>query len=141
MRQSEFIKNSNISAKLIRAVSRQLGSWEYFTESAEDIRNHGADGGWNGFIWYDDTRKFYRRNRAAILALLESLADDLGEDLLSLVAGFNCLRTYKLTQNEVAQALYLSKGEWVDTVQNAMAWFALEEVARAYCDCLESQSA
>ena len=141
MRQSEFIKNSNISAKLIRAVSRQIGSWEYFTESAQDIQNHGADGGWNGFTWYTDTCKFYRRNRAAILAMLESLADDLGEDLLSLVASFNCLRQYKLTQNEVAQALYLSKGEWVDTVQNAMAWFALEEVARAYCDCLESQSA
>ena len=141
MRQSEFIKNSNISPKLIRAVSRQLGSWESFTNYADDIQNHGAGGGFGGFVYYRETVQFYRRNRAAILALLESLADDLGEDLLSLVASFNCLRHYKLTQNEVAQALYLSKGEWVDTVQNAMAWFALEEVARAYCDCLESQSA
>ena len=141
MRQSEFIAQSHISAKLIRAVSRQIGGWDSFTEKAEDIQNHGADGGWNGFTWYTDTMKFYRNNRAAILAMLESLADDLGEDMLSIVSGFNCLRTYKLTQNEVAQALYLSKGEWVDTVQNAMSWYALEEVARAYCDCLASQSA
>jgi hypothetical protein len=137
MRQSKFIESSNIPASLIRAVSRQLGGWEYFTDSAEDIRNHGADGGWNGFIWYDDTKKFYRRNRKAILQLAEQLADDIGEDLLSMVASFNCLKCYKLTQNEVAQALYLSKGEWVDSVQNAMAWFALEETARSYCDAIE----
>jgi hypothetical protein len=137
MRQSKFIESSSIPASLIRAVSRQMGSWEYFTESAEDIQNHGADGGWNGFIWYDDTKKLYRRNRKAILQLAEQMADDLGEDLLSMVASFNCLKCYKLTQNEVAQALYLSKGEWVDSVQNAMAWFALEETARSYCDAIE----
>jgi hypothetical protein len=137
MRQSKFIENSNTPASLIRAVSRQIGGWESFTESAEDIHNHGADGGVSGFTWYSDTTKFYRRNRKAILALAESMADDIGEDLLSMVASFNCLRTDKLTQNEIAQALYMSKGEWVDVVQNAMAWFALEECARSYCDCLE----
>ena len=137
MRQSKFIESSSIPASLIRAVSRQMGSWEYFTESAEDIQNHGADGGWNGFIWYDDTKKLYRRNRKAILQLAEQMADDLGEDLLSMVASFNCLKCYKLTNNEVAQALYMSKGEWVDSVQNAMAWFALEEIARSYCDVIE----
>ncbi len=137
MRQSKFIESSNIPASLIRAVSRQMGSWEYFTESAEDIQNHGADGGWNGFIWYDDTKKLYRRNRKAILQLAEQMADGLGEDLLSMVASFNCLKCYKLTQNEVAQALYMSKGEWVDSVQNAITWFALEETARSYCDAIE----
>ena len=141
MRQSAFIANSHISASLIRAVSRQIGGWEYLTQSAQDIQNHGADGGWHGFTWYDDTKKFYRRNRKAILELAEQLTDDLGEDLLSMVASFNCLKSDKLTQNEVAQALYLSKGDMVDQVQNAMAWFALEEVARSYCDCLESQNA
>jgi hypothetical protein len=137
MRQSKFIENSNIPASLIRAVSRQMGSWECFTESAEDIQNHGASGGVGGFIYYTETVKFYRNNRKTILAVAESMADDLGEDLLSMVAGFNCLKCYKLTQNEVAQALYMSKGEWVDSVQNAMAWFALEETARSYCDAIE----
>ena len=137
MRQSKFIENTNIPASFIRAVSRQIGGWESFTESAEDIRNHGAGGGVSGFTWYTDTVKFYRNNRKTILAVAESMADDLGEDLLSLVAGFNCLRQYKLTNNEVAQALYMSKGDMLDQVQNAMAWFALEETARSYCDCLE----
>ena len=141
MRQSAFIANSHISASLIRAVSRQMGSWEYFTQSAQDIQNHGASGGFGGFIYYRETVAFYRRNRKAILQLAETLADDLGEDLLSMVASFNCLKSAELTQNEVAQALYLSKGDMVDQIQNAMAWFALEEVARSYCDCLESQNA
>ena len=137
MRQSKFIESSNIPASLIRAVSRQMGSWEYFTDSAEDICNHGASGGVGGFIYYNETVKFYRRNRKANLQLAEQMADDLGEDLLSMVASFNCLKCYKLTNNEVAQALYMSKGEWVDSVQNAMAWFALEEIARSYCDVIE----
>jgi hypothetical protein len=137
MRQSKFIENSNIPASLIRAVSRQIGGWDSFTESAEDICNHGAGGGVGGFIYYTETVKFYRNNRKTILAVAEEMADSMGEDLLSMIAGFNCLRQYKLTNNEVAQALYMSKGEMVDQVQNAMAWFALEECARSYCDCLE----
>lgn len=140
MRQSDFIKASAIPASLIRAVSRQMGSWDYFTESAENICQ-GADGGWNGFTWYSDTLPFFRRNRKAILAMAEQMADDCGDSgMLAMIAGFNCLRHYKFSQDDIAKALYTSKGDDVTTIQNAMAWFALEEVARSYCDCLESQA-
>ena len=134
MRQSQFIAQSSIPASLIRAVSRQIGSWDYFTESAENICQ-GADGGWNGFTWYSDTTAFFRRNRKAILELAEQMADDCGDSgMLAMIAGFNCLRQYKFSQDDIAKALYMSKGDDVTTIQNAMAWFALEEVARAYCD-------
>ena len=141
MFQSDFIKASSIPASLIRAVSRQMGDWESFTNYAEDIQNHGADGGFGGFIYYSDTLPFFRRNRKAILEMAEQMADDCGDSgMLAMIAGFNCLRHYKFSQDDIAKALYTSKGDDVTTIQNVMAWFALEEVARSYCDCLESQA-
>ena len=138
MRQAQFINNSNIPAALIRAVSKQMGGWDSFTDHAEDIANHGAASGWGGFTYYSDTVMFFRENRKTILEVATNLADDLGESMLAMIAGFNCLKGYELTQDDVAKALYTGKGEDATCIMNAMTWFALEEVARAYCDCLEN---
>ena len=137
MRQSAFIANSSVPSALIRAVSRQIGGWQSFVKAAEDINTYGANTGWNGFIWTDENSRFYRLNRKAILQLAETQASEMGIDMLTMIAGFNCLKDYQLTQNEVAKALYLSEGDMADHVQNAMAWFALEECARSYCNYLE----
>jgi hypothetical protein len=138
MKQSQFIKASSIPARLVRAVVRQMGGWDYFSERAEDIQR-AADAGWTGFTWYHDTVAFYRRHRDAILELAEQMADDVGgHGMLSMISGFNCLIDCKFSDTEIAKALYTSKGDHVDAIQNAMAWFALEEVARSYCDCVEN---
>jgi hypothetical protein len=129
--------NSSIPAKLIRATVKQCGDWANFKDMAQDVTNNGAAGGFCGFIYYRDTLEFYARNRASILSALESLADDLGEGgAIDLVRGFNCLHP-RAADKEIAQTLYGSK--WVHDTQvaNALAWFALEEVSRAYCDALE----
>jgi hypothetical protein len=138
MRQSDFVKNSHIPAKLIRATVRQLGGWEYFQETANDITNHGANSGFSGFTYYRDTLAFFRRNRASIMEMTEQMADALGEGMLKMIAGFNCHRGYDFTEDGIARALYTGKGDDATNIQNAMAWFALEEVARSYVDCLES---
>jgi len=138
MRQSDFVKNSHIPAKLIRATVRQLGGWEYFQETANDITNHGANSGFSGFTYYRDTLAFFRRNRASIMEMTEQMADDLGEGMLKMVAGFNCHRGYDFTEDGIARALYTGKCDDATNIQNAMAWFALEEVSRSYVDCLES---
>jgi hypothetical protein len=137
MRQSAFIANSSVPSALIRAVSRQIGGWESFIQAAGDINNYGANTGWSGFIWTDENSRFYRLNRKAILQLAETEASEMGTDMLTMIASFNCLRDEQLTANEVAKALYLSEGEMADQIQNAMAWFALEECARSYCDYVE----
>jgi hypothetical protein len=140
MKQSEFIKASNIPARLIRAVVRQHGGdWDYFCEHASDVSRYGADSGWPGFTYYSDTMPFFRRNRQSILEMAEQMADDVGyPGMLAMIASFGCLKDCKFSQDEIAKALYTSKGEHTDGIQNAMAWFALEEVARSYCDCLEN---
>jgi len=46
-----LIVDSNIPSKLVRAVVRQSGGWQSFTESAQDVVNRGAESGFNGFSY------------------------------------------------------------------------------------------
>lgn len=133
--QKRFIENTNIPEALVKAVVRQSGGWQSFRESAPDITSHGADGGFSGFIYYSDTVPFTKRNRAAIQTYGTEMARDIGAgSFYSLVSGFRCI---DLTPEQVAEAFHDPKAENRDEVFNALAWFALEEVARAYCDMIE----
>jgi hypothetical protein len=121
---------------LLRAVSRQHGGWSEFRESAPDIARHGIDGGFSGFIYCSETVKFYKANRAAILDLLESQAEDLGMDPTEMVCSFNCLRTTDpADKRELQREVWRTLGGRINSddylVANAMAWYAAEEAARA----------
>lgn len=132
---SKLIEQTNIPAKLVRATVRQSGGWESFTEHAADITNHGADGGFNGFFYYAETVPFAKRNKRPLLEYAAEMARDLGEpSSMTLIASFHCV---DLTPEEVAEAIYNPRSDNKTEVFNALAWFALEEVARAYCDALE----
>lgn len=128
-----LIEQTNIPATLVRSTIRQAGGWDSFRESAADIANHGAAGGFHGFIYYTDTVPFAKRNLCDILVYAEDMAADIGESgALELIAGFNCLRD--LAALDVSQAIYKHGDDNKTPVLNALAWFALEEVARAYSD-------
>jgi len=136
MNQTKFISKSHISAKIIRAVVRQSGGWDSFTEMAEDITNHGVDGGFHGWIYHSDTVPFAKRNQAAIMGMAQDLAYDLGEPLYRMIGGFNCL---KMAEGDVAEAIHNPRSDDKVQVFNALAWFAAEEVARSYCDTNEGE--
>lgn len=128
---ASVIENSGIPAGLVRSVIRQLGG----KDSLEDIARNSIDGGFHGFIYYSDTVPFFKRNRAAILELVRRYADDFGTDPVSVVAGFNCLTDDAYTRESAARCLFGGRVTEKDTeVANALAWFAGEEVARAFCD-------
>lgn len=128
-----LISETSIPAKLVRSTIRQAGGWDSFRESAADIANHGAAGGFHGFIYYVDTVAFAKRNMTDILAYADELAADCGySGALELIAGFNCLKGY--TALDVSLAIHKRGDDNRTEVLNALAWFALEEVARAYSD-------
>ena len=127
-----FIDRSNLPAPLVRAVVKQSGGWDSFQEMARDVAAHGADAGFSGWIYYRETMEFFRKNRKIILEHAEEMAQDLGENVLSLIQGFGIFRTAPIRMDDLAKALYTGKGPEVATVYNIMSWFALEEVARAY---------
>lgn len=128
-------EQSNIPPSLIRAVVRQMGGWESFCESAPDIANHGIDGGFSGFIYYSDTEPFAKRNRADIAAMASEQAKEFGIGVIEMIQGFGCFRWgTKPTDEEIGSALYAGHNiEGGLNILNALAWYAGEEVARAYC--------
>lgn len=127
-------KQSAISEKLFRAVVKQLGGWESYTrQNLLDVYNHGASGGYSGFIYHVDTVAFFNRNRSAILEQLQNIADSVGTGILETVQSFGCVGT-DYSVDEIAKAIYTGKGDAVTTVKNALSWFALEEVARVFGD-------
>lgn len=137
---AEFCEASHLNAKLIKATVKQFGGWESFTESAEDVSNHGIDGGFSGFIYYSETEPFARRNRALIAEMASQQADEFGQGVIEMIRGFGCFRNgTKPTDEEIGSALYAGK-DVKDGMQvlNALAWYAGEEVARSYTDLTEN---
>jgi hypothetical protein len=133
---SQFVAESGLNASLVRSTVRQCGGWDSFQESAQDVCNHGANAGLGGFIYYTDTIAFTKRNKKALLALCKEQAEDYygkGYSVGQFIAGFNCV---DCDAEAVAIALYTGKGDNVTEVYNALAWYALEEVSRRYCDIL-----
>jgi hypothetical protein len=128
---SKVIEQSGIEPSLIRSVVRQLGDKESF----RDIVRGGIDGGFHGFIYHADTVSFFKRNREAIADLVRRYADDFGSDPVSVVAGFRCLTDDAETRESIARCLFGGRLREEDTeIANALAWFAGEEVARAFAD-------
>jgi hypothetical protein len=115
-------------SKLTRAVAKQVGGMETLKNIAADVCNHGADAGFNGFIYYSDTANFYQKNKPVILELLAEMAADMGESSIALVKSFNCVQA---TEGEIGATLYASKAHHSTNVSNALAWFALEEICRS----------
>ena len=79
---------------LYDAVAAQLDtqSEEETRQILHDVREGGADAGFNGFIYYRESCAFARQNMRAIYAYIKELADDIGEDPLTMIANFGCLR-------------------------------------------------
>ena len=135
-----LIANSSIPATLIRAVVKSMDGWDYFKQSAQDVVDHGASCGFGNFIYYTDTIAFTAKNRKAIAELAAQQAADFGESSeIEMILGFKCLQHDDLTSSDIARALYgrLTDDGKKTTIYNVLAWYALEEVARAYCDLLE----
>lgn len=136
MTLSDFAAHAGPVGPLVRPVVTQIGGWDSFCESARDIVEHGADTGWAGFTYYGDTCAFVRRNRSRIAECAESMAKDCDYNgVVTFVAMFRCLDG--VTESDVARALYSGgEGDGIMQVENALAWFALEEVCRAYTESL-----
>lgn len=118
--------------RLTRAVLRRLDR-----DQLREVAEYGADSGWSGFTYYSETCAFYRAHKAEIIARAEEDAKELGEDMLSMIGNFGCLssgqypnRKPDYAPTEIAEALYSGRGESAGLIRNAMAWYALEEIAR-----------
>jgi hypothetical protein len=132
--QESLVKLGSIDQTLIDAVIDQFGGWDEFVESAPDVCQYGIDGGFGNFIYYHDTCAFFVQHRRAIVRFAREMADDLGDGLLEMIQGFNCVGK-EYTIDEIGETIFGDNDN--DIIQNAMTWFVAEEVCRLYCDLLE----
>jgi hypothetical protein len=128
-----MIDHSNINSNLIRNTIKQFGGFSEFKAAAPDVTRNGIDGGFGGWIYYVDTVRFYNRNRTAIIEMAIDQAEEFGIDMLEMIQGFGVFRNDPISKQDIAKALY-GKSDDATTVQNVMAWYVAEEVARLYCD-------
>jgi hypothetical protein len=89
--------------------------------SIREAGEHGADAGWNGFIWTTEAAEFYRANSDTIDDMLQEDADAVGcADVASLIASF--------VRSDMADTR--------DGRDCLLAWYALESVGRMASDRL-----
>ena len=136
---SGLVNSTNIPESLVRAVVRQMRGWESFKESAPDICRGGIDGGFHGFISYADTMKFAKANKEAIRSLAIEQAGEFGIGVVEMIKGFGCFKHSEVTEAEIIDGLAGIAHPMGTNVLNALAWYAGEEVARAYCDAFDPQ--
>lgn len=118
---------------LKQAVIEQLGyeseNDEELIQVCEDISNHGIGGGFGGFIYYNETIKFFDDNKEDIMVRLGQLADEIGMNKYDLIVSFSCLnKLYSVDQ--VVDGIYIEGDENESQIKNALSWFAAEEIAR-----------
>ena len=129
--KKEVLENNPEKKTLINAVISRIG-----LDSVEDVYNHGADAGFSGFTYYAETHSFAMRHRKAIVASLEQQAEEFGQEVVEMVAGFGVFRNSPMDKDDRKELYrYLSGAKCEQsTITNLMAWYALEEVCRLFED-------
>ena len=96
---------------------------DYREDALEDLFNHGCQSGMVGhLIYYSDTCEFYNKHKEWIIDLALDQAGSFGyESVFELFAGLNGAKTV---------------GD-IDQVENLLAWYGFEEMARLIADELE----
>ena len=125
--------------------SRNVGAYcEISEDAADQLANVcrsscGAAGGFPGFIYYHETREFFKANRDEIAARLrEQISEGFFEcarGVVSAVMSFSCFKDCDAAEieEEAARAFFgpldgFDDGE-LDNVANSCAWAALEDLA------------
>lgn len=130
---------------LAQNVYKQLGG-EDTVESMLDIINdfndiskHSMDCGFQGFIYIEDTVKFFDENKDEILKRIAQQAQDCGyKNKLEMINNFQCIKQSEnpnITMNDIIEACN-NKGVDDKTyhLKNALSWYAGEDIINKYDD-------
>ena len=116
-------------------------------DELQNAYDHGASIGISGFIYYHETCAFFRRHKKEIVKKLIDQAHDIGYgSAIESVMDFNCLKKMDITEDEIGLVLYGTFTDKEDEeehdgiltlIENALAWYALEETAREVIESSE----
>jgi len=144
-------ENSGFSKTTVNNVISALGyslhgSGDEFIELSGQFENcteNGANVGFCGFIYYNETISFYKANRKDIVSHMEHTAEEIGTDIISMVQCFGVFsNSQKPTAGQVGKALWgMVNNPDLTNLYNVFAWYALEEVSRTWYMYLEDNPA
>lgn len=130
----KFKEEYSHCSKLIDAVYEQLGAEDEndFFRILDDVLTPGgcgANAGFTGFVYYDETTSFYFDYRDDIKALMKSECEIFGDaSILDMVSKFNGLDGY--TADEIGTALFDSRRhDELKGIYDVFSKYALEEIA------------
>lgn len=120
--------------ELQKAVINQLGYDTLDVDAANELSNvmrGGANAGFTGFIYYNETCKFFEDNKELIMAQLLEDRWSIGyTSLTEMLSSFNCLKdvdTYNIEQFLINSDDESNEDE--TTLKNGLSLYALETVA------------
>lgn len=132
-----FLENYS-NRKLALGVFNQLGlPFEEILERCNEYRD--ASAGVPGFIYHTETHAFALKMRNSIIEQLKERAEDIGEEIVSMVSRFGVFRKNAMDDEEKMDLYkFIGKGKVEQgTITNLMAWYALEEVINRLIDYKE----
>jgi hypothetical protein len=145
-----YIKRfSGFSGRTINSIIIALGyhplqnTKEDFIELSgifNDCAEHGANGGFTGFSYYNDTIKFFKNHRTDIIKHMEQTAAELGTDIISMVQNFGIFSNKdKPSISQVGKALWDTSKFYKELTDlyNVFSWYTFEEVSRTWYRYLE----
>lgn len=121
---------------LQQAVIEQMGYDELSPECAATLKDvmkspDGAAAGFNGFIYYSETCKFFEDNKDLIMQQLIEDRWSIGyNSLTEMLKSFNCFKdvdTYNIEQFLINSDDESNEDE--TTLKNGLAWYCLEDTA------------
>ena len=144
-------KNSGFSHKTVNNVISTLGyslqnsygELKDLSSKLENCAENGANVGFVGFIYYNETIPFFKKHRQDIVHHMENAATEMGTDIISMVQSFGVFRnSTKPTVGEIGKALWGSgQSPHLTSLYNVFAWYALEEIAHTWYRYLEDNPA
>lgn len=122
---------TELQQRVIEQLSGESELNEDNASTLNDIARYGADSGFNGFIYYSDTCKFFDDNKDLIMEqLLEDRINMGYSSLTEMLSSFKC---FKDVDNYNIEAFLIDSddesNEDQTTLKNGLAWYALESAA------------
>lgn len=134
-----FKKEYSYLEPIISPVINNLGGVSDYTLN-ELFNLRSANDGYGCFIYHDDLRDFYRKNRIVINQFIGESSESLDyETEFDMVASFGCLSSQNSNQKSqlIADIVLTLRGDetdWDISVVDALCWYCLESVAFAFQD-------
>jgi hypothetical protein len=133
--QRHAMMNIGLPLPLINDILKQIGSTEAFIELAPKIAQTGAQEGYAGFTFFEETIPFAKKHREEIMDIANEEAKLSGTSAFAL-KGIHGHVTNGISKTDLAGAIYLPSHPRKEHAYNALALYILERAAYKYCQAL-----